>query len=129
MFIALYISLIFQIYLYEGIVSNDLKPNSCLQDRNRNIASTSFSCKLLEHIIVTAIFQHLENHQIIIVSCYVFCAKRSYPTIILALYDELVNGLDKQKLKQKCMIIMDLYKVVFHSSSMPTPQGVSLCYT
>ena len=65
-------------------------------------------CKMLEHIILSSILKHADNHGIISDSHYGFWARRSCETQLVTLLHDLASSLDRGT--QTDMVIFDFSK-------------------
>ena len=74
----------------------------------RPVSLTVIACKLLEHIIVTNIMTHMDNHHLFTDSQHGFRQKRSCETQLLITTSDLANALNDKK--QTDMAILDFSK-------------------
>ena len=74
----------------------------------RPVSLTCIICKLFEHILVSNMMKHLDEHQILSDTQHGFRARRSCETQLLTLVDELAQGLDKNK--QHDLAVLDFSK-------------------
>ena len=74
----------------------------------RPVSLTSIPCKILEHIIVKKIMDHLENNAILCPQQHGFRKKRSCETQLLELVDELAHNMEGGA--QTDIVIMDFAK-------------------
>ena len=77
----------------------------------RPVSLTSVPCKLLEHIVVSALMNHLEENNILSPQQHGFRKKRSCETQLLELTEELSDNMEKGH--QTDMIVLDFAKA-FH---------------
>lgn len=61
----------------------------------RPVSLTCICCKILEHIVVTSILNHLDAHRILLDCQHGFWAKRGCETQLLTLSHELAENLHK----------------------------------
>ena len=78
------------------------------QKNHRPVSSTCICCKLLEHIVVSNMLKHLDQHNILVDCQHGFRSKHSCETQLLTLSHELLNNLYTDK--QTDLIILDFYK-------------------
>ena len=69
---------------------------------------TSLCCKLQEHILVSNVLSHLNEHDILTNCQHGFRARRSCETQLIGLYHDLAQSLDKKK--QTDLAILDFSK-------------------
>ena len=69
---------------------------------------TSLYCKLQEHILVSNVLSHLDEHDILTDCQHGFRARRSCETQFIGLYQDLAQSLDKKK--QTDLAILDFSK-------------------
>jgi hypothetical protein len=74
----------------------------------RPVSLTCICCKILEHIVVTSILNHLDAHKILVDCQHGFRAKRSCETQLLTLSHELAENLHKSI--QTDLSILDFFK-------------------
>jgi len=74
----------------------------------RPVSLTCICCKMLEHIVVSNIMQHLDIYDILTDCQHGFRQRRSCETQLLTLVDELASSLDKRK--QHDMAVLDFSK-------------------
>ena len=74
----------------------------------RPVSLTCICCKLLEHIVVSNILNHLDHHNILVDCQHGFRAKRSCETQLLSLSHELLDNLHSGI--QTDLIILDFSK-------------------
>ena len=74
----------------------------------RPVSLTSLCCKLQEHIIVSNVLSHLEEHSVLTDCQHGFRARRSCETQLMGLYHDLAQSLDKKK--QTDLAILDFSK-------------------
>ena len=72
------------------------------------VSLTSLCCKLQEHIIVSNVLSHLEEHSVLTDCQHGFRARRSCKTQLIGLYHDLAQSLDKKK--QTDLAILDFSK-------------------
>ena len=90
------------------------KKGNCSTPSNyRPISLTNVCCKLLEHIIYTHIFSHLNSHQILCDNQHGFRQGRSCETQLLLTIDDLARNLDNNL--QTDVIFLDFAKAFDHS--------------
>ena len=80
----------------------------------RPVSLTSICCKMLEHILVSNITQHLSEHDILVESQHGFRSGRSCETHLVQFIHDLRENLDgahNRGNKQTNLIIMDFAKV------------------
>ena len=109
---------IFNISLSRGEVPTDWrqanvipifkKGEKYLASNYRPVSLTCICCKLLEHIVVSNILNHLDQHNILVDCQHGFRAKRSCETQLLSLNHELLNNLHSGT--QTDLIILDFSK-------------------
>ena len=91
-----------------NIVPVHKKGNCSTPSNYQPISLTSVCCKLLEHIIYTHIFSHLNSHQILCDNQHGFRQGRSCETQLLLTIDDLARNLDKHL--QTDVIFLDFAK-------------------
>ena len=116
--LAPYLTLVFNCTLSHGQVPNDWKTanvSAIFKKGNRSSASnyrpvslTSLICKIQEHIIVSSIMRHLNQHNILTDAQHGFRPRRSCETQLLTLCHELSTSLDNSK--QTDLVILDFSK-------------------
>jgi hypothetical protein len=74
----------------------------------RPISLTCICCKLLEHIVVSAIMSHADNHDILYPLQHGFRKHRSCETQLLEFVDDITNNLEKSA--QTDILVMDFAK-------------------
>jgi hypothetical protein len=74
----------------------------------RPVSLTSVVCKLLEHIIVSGVMKHFEDHKILTDCQYGFRKGRSCETQLLEFIEELTTNLESSK--QTDVLVMDFSK-------------------
>jgi hypothetical protein len=74
----------------------------------RPVSLTSVVCKLLEHIIVSGVMKHFEDHKILTDCQYGFRKGRSCETQLLEFIEELTTNLENGK--QTDVLVMDFSK-------------------
>ena len=74
----------------------------------RPVSLTSLCCKLQEHILVSNVLSHLDEHDILTDCQHGFRARRSCETQLIGLYHDLAQSLDKKK--QTDLAILDFSK-------------------
>ena len=84
------------------------KGNKYEPSNYRPVSLTSLCCKLQEHILVSNILSHLEEHAILTDCQHGFRARRSCETQLIGLYHDLAQSLDKKK--QTDLAILDFSK-------------------
>ncbi|XP_076437010.1 uncharacterized protein LOC143276409 [Babylonia areolata] len=75
----------------------------------RPISLTSIPCKLLEHILVSKIMAHCEEHQILCTEQHGFRKGRSCETQLLGFVDEVSEALEQGY--QEDLLVFDFSKV------------------
>ena len=63
----------------------------------RPVSLTCLCCKVLEHIVVSNVMKHLDQHNILTDCQHGFRARRSCETQLISLIHELASSLDKKK--------------------------------
>ncbi|KAK3103086.1 hypothetical protein FSP39_016353 [Pinctada imbricata] len=84
------------------------KGDKCLASNYRPVSLTCICCKLLEHIVVSNILDHLDTFQILVDCQHGFRAKRSCETQLITLIHELTQNLHSNI--QTDLIILDFSK-------------------
>jgi hypothetical protein len=74
----------------------------------RPVSLICIACKMLEHIIVSNIMNHLDSHKILTDSQHGFRRRRSCETQLLTLTDELTKSMDRRK--QHDLAVLDFSK-------------------
>ena len=74
----------------------------------RSVSLTLLCCKLQEHIIVSNVLPHPEEHSVLTDCQHGFRARRSCETQLIGLYHDLTQSLDKKK--QTDLAILDFSK-------------------
>ena len=74
----------------------------------RPVSLTCICCKLLEHVIVSKMMAHFDQHNILTDSQHGFRRRRSCETQLLTLVEELMSGLDRGK--QHDLAVLDFSK-------------------
>ena len=74
----------------------------------RPVSLTCLICKVLEHIVVSNVMKHLDNHQILTDCQHGFRARRSCETQLISLIHELASSLDSKK--QHDIAVLDFSK-------------------
>ena len=91
-----------------NIVPVHNKSNHSIPSNYRPISLTSVCCKLLEHIIYTHIFSHLNKHQVLSDNQHGFRQGRSCKTQVLLTINDLAKSLDNNL--QTDVIFLDFAK-------------------
>jgi hypothetical protein len=84
------------------------KGEKYLASNYRPVSLICICCKLLEHIVVSNMLKHLDQHNILVDCQHGFRSKRSCETQLLTLSHELLNNLHTGK--QTDLIILDFSK-------------------
>ena len=118
--IAPILTIIFQRSLSTGLVPHDwkealvtpvYKKGEHYNPVNyRPISLTCVSCKLMEHILVSNIMDHLEENNILCAQQHGFRKKLSCETQLLEFMEELSENLEKGNRTQTDVIVMDFAK-------------------
>ena len=74
----------------------------------RPVSLTSVSCKILEHILCSAIMKHLERHRILSDAQHGFRRHRSCESQLIVTVNDLITSLDNKK--QVDLILLDFSK-------------------
>ena len=74
----------------------------------RLISLTCICCKLMEHIIISHIMNHADNHNILYPLQHGFCSKRFCETQLIEFVDDITNNMSAGK--QTDILIMDFSK-------------------
>ena len=112
--IAPLLTIIFNKSLEQGEVpadwrkANVKKGNKYEPSNYQPVSLTSLCCKLQEHILVSNILSHLEEHAVLMDCQHGFRARRSCETQLIGLYHDLAQSLDKKK--QTDLAILDFSK-------------------
>ncbi len=73
------------------------KGNQSTPANYRPVSLTSISCKLMEHIMVSNIMSHLEQHQVLAEVQHRFRSKRSCKTQLMVTTHDILQALDSGK--------------------------------
>ena len=74
----------------------------------RPVSLTCISCKVMEHIMVSNIMDHFDNHNILFHNQHGFRGKLSCETQLIQLTDDIAHTLDRRK--QADLLILDFSK-------------------
>ena len=112
------LTIIFQASISSGILPSDWKDayvtpifkkgERYMAANYRPVSLTSVPCKLLEHIITSAIMNHLETNQILCHQQHGFRKRRSCETQLLEFTEELYENLEQKE--QTNIIVLDFAK-------------------
>ena len=74
----------------------------------RTVSLTFLHCKLLEHVVVSNVIKHVDQHKILTDSQHGFCTRRSCETQLVTLVHDLASAMDKGI--QTDMVFLDFSK-------------------
>ena len=96
-------------WLKAHIVTIHKKNDRTIASNYRPISLTSIPCNILEDIISTSIYKHLENYNILTDQQHVFRSRHSCETSLLTTIHDLTSTLDKNH--QNDLLLLDFSKV------------------
>jgi len=82
----------------------------------RPVSLTCIACKMLEHIVVSNVLDHLDLHSILVDNQHGFRARRSCETQLTCFIHDLASSIQKSQVDVAIMDFSKAFDVVHHSS-------------